>query len=161
MVEDHALGGDRMARPAKSVNAKSGVVTKEEVRIRQDAEKKLRGSSNSLKPPSYLTTAQKKIFKYIVSNLEEAEILGNLDLYILSVSAVTIGNLIELDTQINNEKDVILKVKLMSVRDKYTKDFFRCCNELSLSPQSRAKLSLVDVKASKESRNPLLEALDL
>jgi len=150
-----------MARPAKSVNAKSGVVTKEEVRIRQDAEKKLRGSSNSLKPPSYLTTAQKKIFKYIVSNLEEAEILGNLDLYILSVSAVTIGNLIELDTQINNEKDVILKVKLMSVRDKYTKDFFRCCNELSLSPQSRAKLSLVDVKASKESRNPLLEALDL
>ena len=150
-----------MARPAKSVNAKSGVVTKEEVKIRQDAEKKLRGKSNSLKPPTYLTTSQKKIFKYIVSNLEEAEILGNLDLYILSVSAVTIGNLIELDTAINNEKDAILKVKLMSIRDKYTKDFFRCCNELSLSPQSRAKLSLVDVKASKESRNPLLEALDL
>jgi len=150
-----------MARPAKSVNAKSGVVTKEEVKIRQNAEKKLRGKSNSLKPPTYLTTSQKKIFKYIVSNLEEAEILGNLDLYILSVSAVTIGNLIELDTAINNEKDAILKVKLMSIRDKYTKDFFRCCNELSLSPQSRAKLSLVDVKASKESRNPLLEALDL
>ena len=150
-----------MGRPAKAVSSKSSHDIKEEIKIRQDAEKKLRGGSDRLKPPSYLTTQQKKIFKYIVSNLEEADILGNLDLYILSVSAVTIGNLIELDTEINNEKDAILKVKLMSVRDKYTKDFFRCCNELSLSPQSRAKLSLVDVKASKESKNPLLEALDL
>lgn len=24
----------------------------------------------------------------------------------------------------------------------YSKDFFRCCNELSLSPQARAKLSI-------------------
>ena len=24
----------------------------------------------------------------------------------------------------------------------YSKDFFRCCNELSLSPQARAKISI-------------------
>ena len=150
-----------MARPAKAVNAKSSHDTKQEITIRQEAEKKLRGGSDKLKPPSYLTTSQKKIFKYIVSNLEEAGILGNLDLYILSVSAVTIGNLIDLDAEINQCDDIALKLKMMQARDKYTKDFFRCCNELSLSPQSRAKLSIVDVKASKASKTPLLEALDL
>ena len=96
-----------------------------------------------------------------MSNLEVAAILINSDLYIFSVSAVTIGNLIDLDAEINQCDDIALKLKMMQARDKYTKDFFRCCNELSLSPQSRAKLSIVDVKASKASKNPLLEALDL
>jgi phage terminase small subunit len=49
----------------------------------------------------------------------------------------------------------------MTAKDKYTKDFFRCCNELSLSPQARAKLSISNVNAMKESKNPLLDALDL
>lgn len=150
-----------MPRPAKSVNCKSSHDTKEEVAIRKNAEKKLRGETDKLKPPDYLTAGQRKIFRYIVKNLEEAEILGNLDIYILSVSAVTIDSLIEIDKAINTEKDIVIKTKLMTAREKYTKDFFRCCNELSLSPQARAKLSIADVKASQKSKNPLLEALDL
>lgn len=149
-----------MARPAKAVNSKVSHDTKEEIAIRQEAERKLRGKTNRIVAPKYLTSEQKKIFKYIVDNLKESDILGNLDIYILSVTAVTIGNLIELDQLINRICDLDLKIKIMATRDKYTKDFFRCCNELSLSPQARAKLSIVDVKAGKESRNPLLEALD-
>ena len=38
--------------------------------------------------------------------------------------------------------DVKLIINLKSARDMYSKDFFRCCNELSLSPQARAKLSI-------------------
>lgn len=150
-----------MPRPAKAASSKVAHDTKEEVAIRQEAEKKLRGKADKLKPPDYLTTEQKKVFRYIVKNLEEADILGNLDIYILSVSAVTIGNLIEIDRMINGEENAALKVKMMSTRDKYTKDFFRCCNELSLSPQSRAKLSIADVKAAQKNKNPLLEALEL
>lgn len=150
-----------MPRPAKAASSKVAHDTKEEVAIRQEAEKKLRGKADKLKPPDYLTTEQKKVFRYIVKNLEEADILGNLDIYILSVSAVTIGNLIEIDRMINGEENAALKVKMMSARDKYTKDFFRCCNELSLSPQSRAKLSIADVKAAQKNKNPLLEALEL
>ena len=150
-----------MPRPAKAASSKVAHDTKEEVAIRQEAEKKLRGKADKLKPPDYLTTEQKKVFRYIVKNLEEADILGNLDIYILSVSAVTIGNLIEIDRMINGEENAELKVKMMSARDKYTKDFFRCCNELSLSPQSRAKLSIADVKTAQKNKNPLLEALEL
>lgn len=150
-----------MPRPAKAAGSKVAHDTKEEVAIRQEAEKKLRGKSDRLTPPDHLTAEQKKIFRYIVKNLKEADILGNLDIYILGVTAVTIGNLIEIDRMINDETEAALKIKLMGIRDKYTKDFFRCCNELSLSPQSRAKLSIADVRAAQKSRNPLLEALDL
>lgn len=149
-----------MGRPAKAINSKVSHDTKEEIEIRQETEKKLRGKSNRLTPPKYLTPEQKKIFRYIVTNLKEAEVLGNLDIYILSVTAVTIGNLIELDKAINFETNAALRLKMMATRDKYTKDFFRCCNELSLSPQARAKLSITDVKSSKENKNPLLAALE-
>lgn len=149
-----------MGRPAKSINSKVSHDTKEEIEIRQEAEKKLRGKSNRLTPPKYLTQEQKKIFRYIVTNLKEAEVLGNLDIYILSMTAVTIGNLIELDRAINFETNTALRLKMMATRDKYTKDFFRCCNELSLSPQARAKLSITDVKNSKENKNPLLAVLE-
>lgn len=150
-----------MARPAKAINATSRHNTKEEIAIREEAEQKLKGGKSKLRAPAYLTADQKKIFKYIVSNLEESGILGNLDLYILCVSAVTIANIIDLDKMINESRDLELKIKLMQTRDKYTKDFFRCCNELSLSPQSRAKISISAVKAVKEQKNPLLEALEL
>ena len=47
----------------------------------------------------------------------------------------------------------------MSAKDKYTKDLFRCCSELSLSPQSRAKLGNINVQASKDNEDPLLKVL--
>lgn len=150
-----------MGRPAKAVSSKVAHDTKEEIAIRRDAEEKLRGGKGKLRAPTYLNKEQKKIFRYIVNCLEESEILGNLDIYILSVASVTIANLIELDTMINDEPDKLTRVKLMQTRDKYTKDFFRCCNELSLSPQARAKLSIANVREAKESKNPIMEVLEL
>ena len=47
----------------------------------------------------------------------------------------------------------------MPSKEKYTKDFFRCCNELCLSPQSRAKLANLNVQAQEE--DPLMKALML
>ena len=47
----------------------------------------------------------------------------------------------------------------MSAKDKYTKDLYRCCNELSLSPQSRAKLANINVQAKEEEQDPLLGLL--
>ena len=47
----------------------------------------------------------------------------------------------------------------MSAKDKYNKDFFRCCNELSLSPQSRAKFGNLTLQAKEKEEDPLLAAL--
>lgn len=47
----------------------------------------------------------------------------------------------------------------MASKDKYTKDLYRCCNELCLSPQARAKIGSLNLTASKNKEDPLLNAL--
>ena len=55
-------------------------------------------------------------------------------------------------------KDGDTNPALVRTKDSYTKAFFRYCNELSLSPQSRAKLANINLQASNE-ENPLIKAL--
>lgn len=148
-----------MARPCKSVNVMSKNLTKEEKEIRLETEQKLKGRADKISPPSHLNVRQKKIFKYIVEQLKESGILGNLDIYILSTCAISIDRLQEIEKLINKDIERLLDKDLMSAKDKYTKDFFRCCNELSLSPQSRAKLGNINLQAKENKQDPLLQVL--
>ena len=45
----------------------------------------------------------------------------------------------------------------MNAKDKYSKDLYRCCNELSLSPQSRAKIANINTQSKED--DLLLKAL--
>lgn len=150
-----------MGRPAKTVSTNSRHNTKKDIEIRKAAEEKARGGMDKLIPPRYLTKEQKVIYRYIVDNLKEAEILGNLDHYILAMTAVTIDSIIQFDKAMNQVEDIMEKSKLIAARNNLAKDFFRCCNELSLSPQARAKISIANVKTIRENQNPLLEVLGI
>lgn len=150
-----------MGRPAKTISTNSRHNTKKDVEIRKAAEEKARGGMDKLIPPRYLTKEQKVIYKYIVDNLKEAEILGNLDHYILAMTAVTIDSIIQFDKAMNQVEDIMEKSKLIAARNNLAKDFFRCCNELSLSPQARAKISIANVKTIRDNQNPLLEVLGI
>lgn len=131
-----------MSRPAKSIDVNSAKMSKEEREQRKESEEKLRGNSDKLRPAKYLNKRQKQIFKFILNNLNK-EVLGNLDVYILNQTAITIERLEMIEQKINEEGfDLLLNSPFKSMRDMYSKDLFRCCNELSLSPQSRAKLSI-------------------
>ena len=131
-----------MARPAKSVSVSNGKISVEEKRQRQNVENTLKGSTDKIKPGSYLSKNQKKIFKNIVEELKKSKILGNLDVYILNQAAISIDRLQILDKQANEDHNLSLDKDFKSAHDMYTKQFFRCCNELCLSPQSRARLSI-------------------
>ncbi len=144
-----------MARPTKAAATTVGHFTSEEIKNRIDNETKLKGESDKLKPPSYLTTPQKKIFRYILTNLEASGILGNLDIYVLTECSICIDRMQTIEKKIN-ESD-LLDPALVAVKEKYTKAFFRYCNELSLSPQSRAKLANINTQTKEE--NPLIKAL--
>ena len=143
-----------MARTAKAIDTNSQKMSKEERTERKETEEKLRGSNSDIKPFKYLNKRQRTIFKDILNNLNK-DILSNLDTYLLNQTAITIERLESLEKAINEaskivdengkvkEKlDVTMITQLKSARDMYSKDFFRCCNELSLSPQARAKLSI-------------------
>jgi P27 family predicted phage terminase small subunit len=148
-----------MARPSKSVKTMSKNLTKEEKEVRLETEEKLRGRGDNISPPKYLNARQKKIFNYIVQELEASKILGNLDVYILATCAISIDRLQQIEKLINKDIERILDKSLMAAKDKYTKDFFRCCNELSLSPQSRAKLGNINLQAEQDKQDPLLKVL--
>jgi P27 family predicted phage terminase small subunit len=149
-----------MARPAKPLSEVSGGITKDEALARQQSEDRIKGKDDKIIAPEYLTEDQKSIFNYIVEGLRNAGILGNLDLYVLTLAAVSIDRITDIENQINEDPEKLLSSKLMAAKEKYSKDFFRCCNELSLSPQARAKISIANVKAIKENRNPLLDVLE-
>ncbi|MDD5993246.1 MAG: P27 family phage terminase small subunit [Clostridiales bacterium] len=149
-----------MARPAKAVATKTGKIGNEEQQKRLQIESKLKGGREKLVPPLYLTDDQMQIFNYIMDELEEANILGNLDLFVLSQTAICVDRVQKLEKEINDNPDLIRNNAFMAGKDKYSKDFFRCCNELCLSPQSRAKLSIATVKPGAEKKKTIMDLLN-
>ena len=149
-----------MARPCKSAKVLTECSqTKDEIQERIDNENKLKGKSDNITPPDYLTENQVDLFNYIKSELNESKLLGNLDVYILSTCVIAIDRLNYIEDIINKKPNLMLNSQLMGAKDKYTKDFYRCCNELSLSPQSRAKLANINLTAEKENKDPALKVI--
>lgn len=131
-------------------------LTKAEIEAKSTTEDRLKGTSDELIPPEYLTPSQISIFEYIVKNLEASGILGNLDVYVLAECSICIDRMQEIERTINEAGSII--PSLVRLKETYTKAFFRYCNELSLSPQSRAKLANINAQAAAE-ENPLLKVL--
>lgn len=146
-----------MARPAISASVSAKHLTNAEKQAKTEAESKLKGDSDKIKPPAYLNKNQKKIFVYIVKELEKSGILGNLDIYVLSECAISIDRMQHIETEINENPDLLANTTLMATKEKYNRIFFRCCNELCLSPQSRAKIGNINMQS--DTPNPLLEVL--
>ncbi|MDE6787695.1 MAG: P27 family phage terminase small subunit [Ruminococcus sp.] len=146
-----------MARPAMSAKVTAKHLTNDEKNIKIDTENKLKGDADELIPPSYLSDVQAKIFEYIVRNLESSEILGNLDIFVLSDCSICIDRMQSIEKQINDEPELLSNSSLIATKDRYAKNFQRYCNELCLSPQARAKIANLNLQA--DDKNPLLEGL--
>jgi P27 family predicted phage terminase small subunit len=148
-----------MARPTKSATTRTGNLTREEKKTRLEQETKLKGKADKISPSSYLTAKQKKFFKFIVEELDASGILGNLDIFVLETCAIAIDRLQTIETMINQDPEQLMNKNLMATKEKYTKDLWRSTNELSLSPQSRAKLGNINVQAAAQEADPLLKLL--
>lgn len=136
-----------MARPCKSaalLTEKSQ--TKAEIEERKKHEAVMRGSGKSPSPPAWLSAEQKRLFRFIVKELAEADILCKLDTWILQECVVAIDRLTEIEKKVNEDKELMFSKEASAAVNSYTKIFFRCCNELSLSPQSRAKIANIASK---------------
>jgi P27 family predicted phage terminase small subunit len=148
-----------MGRLGKSAKVQAPGVSKERTEKKLQAEEKLRGAGDQIKPSPHLDSSQKKIFHKIVDELENSAILGNLDVYILDTCAIAIDRLQEIELLINKDINNLINKSLLSAKDKYTKDFFKCCQELCLSPQSRAKIGHINLTVEEEENDPLLRIL--
>ena len=149
-----------MVRPTKSarvLHPKSQ--TKAEINTRLEVENRLKSSVENLEPSNRLNANQKKIFKYIVSELKASKILGNLDSYILEMGVIAIDRLQTIEKTINQDFDMIYNKELMQAKSKYTHDFLKFINEACLSPQSRAKMGVIASNKMMEEVDPLLKVL--
>lgn len=149
-----------MARPCKSAKLLTECSqTKDEIAAREKTESSLRGNAAAVRAPSYLTERQKKIFRKVKDLLSAAEVLGEGDEHIISRFAVAAERLEYIEDQINKNPNLLLEQKLMTAKGRYTQDFYRACNELSMSPQSRAKMGNLLLAKKSDEADPLLAAL--
>lgn len=149
-----------LGRPCTAIDGQSRHNTKAEIEARKESEERLKGLADKIDiPPEYLSESQKDIYGFIIEELKRTGILTNLDVYILATCAIAVDRLRAIETIINKNLGSLCNKDLMSAKDKYTKDLYRCCNELSLSPQSRAKLGNLALKNKEKEEDPVLSAL--
>ena len=148
-----------MRRPAKSTKTKSGVITMGETAARLAAEDSLRGAADRIAPAYQLTKGQEAIFWTIVNEYQAAGVLGNLDSYVLTMTAVSIDRVAVIDQEMNGDQQLITDKEHYLARGKYMTDFWRGCNELCLSPQARAKIGVAAAKAAKDGEDKLAKLL--
>lgn len=145
-----------MGRPCKAVSTKSGAISKAEEETRQEIEKAIGGKKDKVSRATMpLSKNQKKIRKNLVKEL--GTVLTNVDCYILDQCCIDIDRLQNIEEKINENPELIKDKALISAKKQYFSEFVRLCTELSMSPQSRAKIANSFV--GKETENPLLKLM--
>lgn len=145
-----------MARPAKSIDVQSGGVSSETAQGRRDIENKLKGESSEVVPTFELSERQTEIFNRIKSMFDKVGLLGELDCYVLTEGAVVIDRLNQIEEHLNERPDLLFDREICNTRKEYMQNFFRICNELSLSPQSRAKMGIIASNKDSQDSDPIL-----
>ena len=149
-----------MARPCKSAKVLTECSqTKEEIDERVQKEDLIRGKADKLKPSMELTESQLYLFNFIVNELKASEILSNLDTFLLTKAAIAIDRLHYIESIVNKNPKALFNKEIMSKKDSYDKDFYRCCNELCLSPQSRAKIANININTKNAEEDAVIKAI--
>ena len=151
---------DNMARPCIPIELSSRHNTKEETNARKAVEEKLKGNSDKIIAPDYLNLDQVKIFKMIVDELTATGILINLDIYTLAECSICIDRMQKIDKKINEDDTLLWDRKLLATRKDAEAGFFRACQLLGLSPQSRAKIGSINVQVKKNNDDPVYSAME-
>ena len=166
-----------MARAALPVELQAKHLTKVEIETRKEQETKLKGNNNLVyKIPKLLSKEEKKVYKFIITELEVSGILNNLDITILETTANAICMMNECKENISKngllvetfEKDEDGKTRLFkiirnpasNIYKDYVAIFNKCCMELGMSPSARAKLAQLNVNAQIEKEDEVTKALN-
>ena len=133
--------------------------TKSDIKKRKSVQNSLKGDNSCIVPPYKLSDNQLNIFNKIRDVYDNVGLIGELDIYTLAEGAVVIDRLQQLEMMINDNPELLTDKDIMAIRKGYTQDYYRLCNELGLSPQSRAKLGSLSLQKDKQNNDILLNIL--
>lgn len=156
-----------MARHSKPVELSVGKIGKEEIEKRKAEEEKLKGNSDLVyEPPKHLSKKEKDLYVFLVEELRASGILNNLDITMIETTVDAIVKMNESKKLIKEHGLIIVKSDgslqrnpASTIYKDYNSIFNKCCMELGLSPSARARLSVINVNAQKDSEDPLLQLL--
>ena len=144
---------------AKPIELVAGHRTKEEIESRKENQERLKGDSSRIIPTQRLNENAERIFYSIKDEMKNSGVLSNLDSYILTQLSGAIDKLEYLDSALEKKPALIFNKDFKSSKRLYFDIFTKCCNELSMSPASRAKLANINSMADAEKEDPILKAL--
>jgi len=132
-------------------NGNKSHLTKDEIEKRQEQEKVLQKlQSDKIRPPTWMSKNGKKIFKDIVKNLKEIDILVNVDIYGLAIMADAMDKYIRCTIALHTEQlkiDQVSKLGISEVENplvktqiRYADIFKKYSSDFGLSPAARLKI---------------------
>lgn len=97
-----------VGRRAKSIHLhlldnNAGHKTKDEIQRRLEAESQMKVDTDKVKPPTWLSKAAKKEFKYLASEMEKTKLLTNTDVHLLAVYCNAYVEYVECEAIVNKE----------------------------------------------------------
>lgn len=146
-----------MGRPAKSINTQNGNINLDVIESRRQTEDRLRGDAAKVEPYFAISENQRGIFDRIREMFEKVGLLGEADGYVITEAAVIIDRLQDIESRINENPGLLFDRDVCNTRKEYMQNFFRICNELSLSPQARAKMGILAAEKDERDRDPILQ----
>lgn len=161
-----------MAKQRKPAGLKKGKSeSKEQLKRREELEKQLMGSDDNVKNiPEHLTEEEKIYYKWLVNEIEIAGIITNLDIPLLEQTANCLYIMRQCDDNIRINGILVQKIdRFGNIEDKpnpsikikldYQTKYATLCNQLGLSPASRASLAGRQAEVKAEEADPLFQAL--
>ncbi len=156
-----------MAKASKPVEMTSKHLTKEEIEERKQQEDRLKGNDDLVyKVPRHLSKVEKKIYKFLVTELKESKILCNLDIEILEQTVNAIAKMHECKLFIDEHGIIITKENGDMVKNPactaykdYNAIFNKGMQELGLSPSARSRLAQLNINSQAQKEDPLLKIL--
>ena len=153
-----------MAGKVKPLKLTSKHLTKDEKQAREEAEARLKVDDTEVyKCPETLTTDEEKaLYDTLVNNFKASGILCDLDIYLLEQTVISIIGMRDCQYAIRKEGVITndgKKNPAITAYKDFNGIFNNCCNQLGLSPQSRAKLGNINLDAIKVEQDPVNKAL--
>ena len=133
-------------------NGNKSHLTKAEIESRKRKEEELNKlATDKIKPPSWLSSRAKKIFKDIVKELEAISLLVNIDTYNLAVLSDAMDKFINATLELQTKgliEEIALKNggtstqanPLVGIHIKYSEVVRKISNDFALTPQARLKI---------------------
>lgn len=157
-----------MAKATKPIALCSKKMSTEERDARKRAEERYKGNSDLVyECPEELTTElEQELYMFIVNTLKPADILNNLDIFLIVQTVKSIvhmrsanDDIIKYGSIIETDDGRVYKNPAVGVYKDFYSMFVSNSTRLGLSPSDRAKIATIDVKNKQQEADPLLKLL--